>query len=128
MASKHDGDGYLKTSLKKPWIRATSLYHAYFNTFNSSNVGKFFWSWILRACLPGGGGPQVGEVTRLGGVTHLSIQSLILMWSRLHVRWSNPPHVTSPTWGPPPSCKQALKEVYQSSRPRQTVKFVTFTL
>ena len=31
------------------------------------------------------------------------------MWSRLHVRWGNPPHVTSPTWGPPPSCKQALR-------------------
>ena len=28
---------------------------------------------ILRACLHGGGGPQVGEVTRLGGVTRLSI-------------------------------------------------------
>ena len=27
----------------------------------------------LLACLPGGGGPQVGEVTRLGGVTRLSI-------------------------------------------------------
>ena len=26
-----------------------------------------------KACLPGGGGPQVGEVTRLGGVTRLSI-------------------------------------------------------
>ena len=63
---------------------------------------------ILRACLHDGGGPQVGEVTRVGGVTRLSIQSLILMWSRLHVRWGNPPHVTSPTWGPPPSCKQAL--------------------
>ena len=34
---------------------------------------------ILRACLHGGGGPQEGEVTRLGGVTRLSIQSLILM-------------------------------------------------
>ena len=53
-------------------------------------------------------GPQVGEVTRLGGVTRLSIQSLILMLLRLHVRWGNPPHVTSPSWGPPPSCKQAL--------------------
>ena len=31
------------------------------------------------------------------------------MWSRLHVRWGNPPHVTSPTWGPPPSRKQALR-------------------
>ena len=27
----------------------------------------------LRACLHGVGGPQVGEVTRLGGVTRLSI-------------------------------------------------------
>ena len=27
----------------------------------------------LRACLHGDGGPQVGEVTRLGGVTRLSI-------------------------------------------------------
>ena len=27
----------------------------------------------LRACLHGGEGPQVGEVTRLGGVTRLSI-------------------------------------------------------
>ena len=32
-----------------------------------------------RACLHGGGGPQVGEVTRLGGVTRLSIQSLVLI-------------------------------------------------
>ena len=28
---------------------------------------------FLRVCLHGGGGPQVGEVTRLGGVTRLSI-------------------------------------------------------
>ena len=27
----------------------------------------------LRVCLHGGGRPQVGEVTRLGGVTRLSI-------------------------------------------------------
>ena len=23
-------------------------------------------------------------------------------------RWGDPPHVTSPIWGPPPACKQAL--------------------
>ena len=33
----------------------------------------------FRPCLHGGGGAQVGEVTRLGKVTRLSIQSLILM-------------------------------------------------
>ena len=69
------------------------------------------WNLIgsLTACLHEGGGPQIGEVTRLGGVTRLSIESLILMWSRLHDRWGKPPHVTSPTWDPPPSCKQALR-------------------
>ena len=35
---------------------------------NSSGV---MWN-RFRACLHGGGGPQVGEVTRLGGVTRLS--------------------------------------------------------
>ena len=29
--------------------------------------------WELRACLHGDGGPHIGEVTRFGGVTHLSI-------------------------------------------------------
>ena len=59
----------------------------------------------LRACLHGGGGPQVGEVTRL------SIQSLMLIWSRLHGRWGdNMRHymdrrVTPPTRGPLPLCK-----------------------
>ena len=33
----------------------------------------------LRACLHGGWGPQVGEVTRLGGVTRQSPYSLILI-------------------------------------------------
>ena len=39
------------------------------------------WDTIdgLRACLHGCAGPQVGDETRLGGVTCLSIQSLILI-------------------------------------------------
>ena len=36
------------------------------------------------------GGPEVGKVNRLGGVTHLSIiKSLILIWSRLHDKWAD---------------------------------------
>ena len=31
---------------------------------------------FVRACLHGGGGTQVGEVTRLGGVTRVSIYNL----------------------------------------------------
>ena len=78
--------------------------------------GLWSQSWTIRAFLHGGGGPSVG------GVTRLSIQSLILMWSRLHVRWGNPPHVTSPTWGPPPSCKQALNRFH--SRGQHLCKFI----
>ena len=44
----------------------------------------------LRACLHGGGGPQVGEVTLLDGVTRLSIWSLNLIWSRLDDWWGDP--------------------------------------
>ena len=62
----------------------------------------------IRVCLHGGGGPQVGEVTCLGGVTRLSISSLILIWSRLHDRWGDLPRVTSPTWGLSSPCKQAF--------------------
>ena len=67
-----------------------------------------------------GWGPQVGEVARLGGVTRLSIQSLI--WSPhlsckrdqidmrdcMDRRVTPPKRAASPTWGPPPPCKQAL--------------------
>ena len=63
----------------------------------------------FRARLHGGGGPQVGEVTCLGGVTHLSIQSLILIdrvymtggVTILDIIWTDglppPKRVTSPT-------------------------------
>ena len=38
----------------------------------SVNYYQFYHVW-LRACLHEDGGPQVGEITRLGGVTRLSI-------------------------------------------------------
>ena len=33
--------------------RYFKLYIAYSNSFNSSSVGKFFWSWILKDCIKG---------------------------------------------------------------------------
>ena len=90
------------------------------------NNTSFKWStyfqetvW-LTACLHGDGGPRVGEVTRLGGATLLSIQSLIwsphLSCKRDQIKIKNytdgrvSPHkrVTSLIWGPPPPCEQAL--------------------
>ena len=81
---------------------------------------SFFNLYVLRACLHGGWGPQVGEVTRLGGVTRLSIYSVI--WSPhlsckrnqiklrdyMDRRVTPPKQGASPTWGTPPPCKQAL--------------------
>ena len=40
---------------------------------NTNQIINVATTVCFRACLHGGGGPQVGEVTRLGGVTHLSI-------------------------------------------------------
>ena len=50
-----------------------------------------FEDWIrqLRACLNEGEGPQVGEVTRLGGSPHLSCKR---DQNKINVsRWGNPP-------------------------------------
>ena len=56
----------------------------------------------LRACLHGGGGPQIGEVT-CNGSPHLSCKR-----DQIKMRDYMDRRVTSPTWGPPPPCKQTL--------------------
>ena len=72
-------------------------------------VALVFFLFSFRACLYGGGGPQAGEVTCLEAWGNPPVHiTLILIWSRLHDRWGDPPLVTSPIWGPPPPCKQAL--------------------
>ena len=56
----------------------------------------------LRAWLHGGGGPQIGEVT-CGWPPHLSCKH-----DQIKIIDYMDRRVTSPTWGHPPSCKQAL--------------------
>ena len=56
----------------------------------------------VKASLHGGGGAQVGEVT-CGGSPHLRCKS-----DHIKTRDCMDRRVTSPTWGPPPPCKQAL--------------------
>ena len=66
----------------------------------------------LRACLHEGGGPQIGEV-KSGGSPHLSCKrDQIKMRDYLDRRVTPPKRVTSPTWGPPPPCKQALRREF----------------
>ena len=63
---------------------------------------------LIWACLHGGGGPQIGEVTS-GGSPHLSRKRCqIKMRDYMDRRVTPPKRVTSPTWGLPPPCKQAL--------------------
>ena len=63
---------------------------------------------LFRACLHGGRGPEIGEVTCRGS-PHLSCKrDKIKMRDYMDRRVTPPKQVTSPTWGPPPPCKQAL--------------------
>ena len=63
----------------------------------------------LRAFLHEGGGPQVGEVT-CGRLPHLTCKhDHIKMRDYMDRRVTPPKRVTSPTWGPPPPRKQALR-------------------
>ena len=62
----------------------------------------------LGTCLHGGGGSQVSEV-KYGGSPHLSCKrDQIKMGDYMDKRITTPKRVTSPTWGPPRPCKQAL--------------------
>ena len=58
----------------------------------------------FRASLREVGGPQLGEVT-CGGLPHLKRK-------RDHIKMRDymDRRVTSPTWGPPSACEQALTE------------------
>ena len=61
-----------------------------------------------RACLHGGGGHQVGEVT-CDRSPHLSCKrNQVKMRDYMDRRVTPPKRVTSPTWSPPPPCQQAL--------------------
>ena len=67
----------------------------------------------LRAYLHGGGGPQVGEVT-CGGSPHLTCKCHQIKKRDYMDRQVTPPkRVTSPTWGPPPLCKQTAPKLLE---------------
>ena len=69
---------------------------------------KFQEPWSVKACLHEGGVPQVSEVT-CGGLPHVTCKrDHIKTRDCMDWRVTPPKRVTSPTWGPPPLCKQAL--------------------
>ena len=89
-----------------PWFHAyfLSLWVWYSIKMNFQQIEIKF-----RTCLHEGGGPQVREVT-CGGLPQLTFKHDQIKMRDYMDRWVTPPkRVTSPTWGPPPLCKQALK-------------------
>ena len=106
------GTGYFPNSLSYRKIKA-HLKHGANVLFERSRKSAFFessrnlfGSSFERACLLGGGGPQVGEVT-CGGSPHLSCKR-----DQIKMRdYNTDKRVTSSTWGPLPPCKQATKFV-----------------
>ena len=75
-------------------------------------------STVFRACLHEGGWPQVGEVT-CGGLPHLTCKR-----DHIKLRDYMNRRVTSPTWGLPSSCKQALSIERFHSRGQNLCKFI----
>ena len=72
---------------------------------------------LLRAFLHGGEGARVGEV-KYGGSAHLSCrrnQITVKMRDYMDKRVIPPKRITSPNWGPPPPCKQALTKLLDPS-------------
>ena len=72
-------------------------------------VGHLAMEYVdIRAYLHEGGGPQVGEVTCVK-LPHLTCKR-----DHIKIRDYLDRRVTSPTWDPPPPCKQALRPMYRS--------------
>ena len=78
-------------------VQNTFLEHFFVVVLHDYNFQK-----LLRACLHGGGRPQIGEVTCCGS-PHLSCKR-----DQIKMRNYIDRRVTSPNWGTPPPCKQAL--------------------
>ena len=108
-----------------PARRVTPPWNVYMAKFDPGWEGYPVWqTWLpalvghptyhvhvikLKACLHEGGGPQVGEVT-CGGSPHLACKrDQIKMRHYMDRRVTPPKRITSPTRGPTPPCKQALK-------------------
>ena len=86
---------------------------AFLNDIRRSPYRRQYFNFPLRACLHGDGGPQIGEVV-CGGSPHLSCKrDQIKMRYYMDRRVTPPKRVASPTWGPPPPCKQALRSVWK---------------
>ena len=78
--------------------------------------GCFQLVFSIRACLHGGGGPQVSEVTRGGSPRLTCKRDHIKMRDYMDRRVTPPKRVTSPTWAPQTPCNRPLLDFIFSLR------------
>ena len=76
----------------------------FFSNFDGwrSHMGEF--SSRVRACLHGGGGPQIGEVECDGSSQLTCKREQIKTRDYMDRRVTPPKQFTSPNWDPPPPC------------------------
>ena len=87
--------------LLKKWNPSASFHYIF-------HLTRVFCFTLKGACLHGGEGPQIGEIT-CGGSPNLSCtRDQIKMRDYMDRRVTPPKQVTSPTLGPSLPCKQAL--------------------
>ena len=86
--------------LKDSGIRLTTAIRSPSSDDKESEIHGVESKAVLRSCLHGGEGPQIG----CGGSTHLSCKS-----DQIKMREYMDKRVTSPTWGPPPPYTQAFR-------------------
>ena len=121
--------------LRRYWISlrgVSPLMAFFFKTINSQfskNLNSLLFYDFFRACLHGGGETQIGEV-KWGVSPHLSgKRDQIKMRDYMNRRVTPPKRVTSPSWGAPPLCKQALNARFAiCSTDLRTAKYCEFSL
>ena len=85
--------------LLKKWNPSASFHYIF-------NLTRVFCFTLKGACLHGGEGPQIGEITCGGSLNLSCTRDQIKMRDHMDRR------VTSPTWGPPPPCRQVLRLLF----------------
>ena len=68
---RRPGELFYETQILLNWCRVIFLISYWKDKPHAKRINV--WDFTLRCCLHAGGGPQIGEVTHLGGVTSLSV-------------------------------------------------------
>ena len=107
----------LKPNVWPLLINSLFLQHLSNEKARRQNKGTSDTSIINAACLHGGGGPQEGAVTRLGGVMESRSRSLVCPYNlsfwfdHIYMIGAVTRHILPYLPGVPPPCKQALKVI-----------------